>query len=166
MFCPKCGVKNLEDVKFCRACGANIGLVPQALAGSLTAEPKGEDKKVSKPEEPPTLEKGLENIFGSLAFFIIVLLAFTYLKGYFLFWIWFIIPALGHLGKGIGQVIRSRHEPHALAPAPHDALPAITPDALPAATADAPHGPATNEIGPPSVTENTTRSLGAARNAH
>ncbi len=35
MYCPKCGAQNIEDAKFCRGCGADIGLVPQALTGHL-----------------------------------------------------------------------------------------------------------------------------------
>ena len=163
MFCPKCGVKNLEDAKFCRGCGADIRLVPQALAGSLTElaalEPKGPDAKVSKPDEPPTLDKGVENVFGGVAFFLIVLLGFVYFRNFFLVWIWFIIPALGNLGKGIGQLIRVSREPRVLPPASPEAEPhAGRTPALP--------GAATAEIVPPSVTENTTRNLGAARNAH
>lgn len=168
MFCPKCGVRNLEDVKFCRACGANISLVPQALAGSLTesaaVELQGQDEKVSQREEAPTLEKGFENIFGAVAFFIIVLLGYLYMRGMFWIWVWFIIPALQHLGKGIGQLIRARRDPHMLAPSsPVGALHGADTHALP--------GAPTSENIPPSVTEETTRSLGAAapratRNAH
>lgn len=34
-YCPKCASQNADDAKFCRACGANISLVPQALSGQL-----------------------------------------------------------------------------------------------------------------------------------
>lgn len=159
MFCPKCGVRNLEDVKFCRACGTDIHLVPQALAGALsTSESKGEVEKAAKSAEPPTLEQGLENVFGALAFFLIIGLGFQYFVGYFFIWIWFVIPAFGHLGKGIGQIARSRQTPPPAPPTQttvrQDALPGFEPHALPAAD--------TAEIVPPSVTEETTRSLGAS----
>ena len=36
MFCPKCATQNLDGASFCRACGANISLVPQALTGQMT----------------------------------------------------------------------------------------------------------------------------------
>lgn len=165
MFCPKCGVRNLEDAKFCRACGADIRLVPQALAGRLPEGASGllevegpenatRRKRRKKLAAPPTLEKGIESIFGGVAFLLIVMLGFVYFRGAFLIWIWFIIPALGHVGKGIGQIIRSRRDPHALAPfSPVDVPPAPAARELPA--------PDTSEIvtPPPSVTESTTRHL-------
>lgn len=165
MFCPKCGAKNLEDAKFCRACGADIHLVPRALAGSL---PEAAGKKEKKAKEPPTLEKGFENVFGGIACLVIFVLGLTYFPGYFWISVWFIIPGLEHVGKGIGQIIRARQNPRALdAAAEAGALTAARPDALPAPTtnmladAGAAPGAPTNEIAPPSVTESTTRSLGA-----
>src|SRR5215213_5373399 len=35
MFCPKCATQNGDDARFCRSCGTDIGLVPQALSGAL-----------------------------------------------------------------------------------------------------------------------------------
>ena len=35
MFCPRCAAQNTEEAKFCRACGADISLVPQAMSGAL-----------------------------------------------------------------------------------------------------------------------------------
>ena len=37
MFCPKCATQNLDGASFCRTCGANISLVPQALTGQMSA---------------------------------------------------------------------------------------------------------------------------------
>lgn len=31
MFCPQCGSTQSDDLKFCKACGANLGLVKEAL---------------------------------------------------------------------------------------------------------------------------------------
>src|SRR5918912_3955110 len=39
MFCPKCGSNQSEDLRFCKACGANLQLVRQAV------EARGEDEK-------------------------------------------------------------------------------------------------------------------------
>lgn len=34
MYCPKCAAQNLDDAKFCRACGTNLEIVTLALTGS------------------------------------------------------------------------------------------------------------------------------------
>ncbi|HEU4598092.1 MAG TPA: zinc-ribbon domain-containing protein [Pyrinomonadaceae bacterium] len=172
MYCPKCGVHNLEDAKFCRACGADIRLVPQALTGHLPEgafgvdeveelEEKGRKERKYKFKKPPTLEKGLENVFCGLAFIIIFLLGFFYMRGLFMVWVWAIIPAMTCIGEGIGQIIRARSAQHALPPAdtfrPASPLPHAPARELPAAD--------TSEIKrpPASVTENTTRHLAAPR---
>jgi hypothetical protein len=166
VYCPKCGVKNLEDAKFCRACGADLHLVPQALKGKLPDgvveveehEQGGRRERKYKFKEPPTLEKAMENFFGGIALLLVFVLGYFYYQGAFLIWVWFIIPGLEHIGKGIGQAIRARRERPALAaPRTPDGLPPFAPRELSA--------PATSEIAPPpaSVTESTTRSLAGRR---
>ncbi len=173
MYCPKCGVHNLEDAKFCRSCGADIRLVPQALQGHLPEgafgvdeveelEEKGRKERKYKFKKPPTLEKGLENVFCGIAFLIIFMLGLFYMKGAFMIWVWFIIPALTCIGEGVGQIIRSRTAAApALPPAdtfrPASTLPPTNAHELPAAD--------TSEIKypPASVTESTTRHLAAPR---
>lgn len=168
MYCPKCGVHNLEDAKFCRACGADIHLVPRALTGRMPEgvlgveelERNGRKERKDKSKQPPTLEKGLENVFCGIAFFIIFMLGLFYLKGAFMLWVWFIIPALTCVGEGIGQIIRSRGTQAALPPSEDfrgaSALHASRARELPPA-AD------TSEIKfpPASITESTTRHLAA-----
>ena len=168
MFCPNCGVRNLDDARFCRSCGSDIHLVPQAMSGLLIEnapqaleaaeqETKSGKKRKSKVKEPPTLEKGMENIFGGIAFLIIFMLGFFYFPRGFMVWVWFIIPALGYFGEGLGQVIRwhsGRVElPNADAPAPASFKRAPRQKELQA--------PDTSEIvmPPSSVTEGTTRHL-------
>ncbi|HYH85978.1 MAG TPA: zinc-ribbon domain-containing protein [Pyrinomonadaceae bacterium] len=167
MFCPNCGARNLEDAKFCRSCGADIRLVPQAMTGHLievaTHSPEVEEqekeggKKSKRKAKEPTLEKGLENIFSGIAFLIIFMLGFFYVPRAYLIWVWFIIPALGYVGEGLGQVIRSRSGrvalPNADAPTPATFKYAPRRSELPA--------PDTSEIvmPPASVTEGTTRHL-------
>jgi len=169
VFCPKCGANNLDDAKFCRSCGADIHLVPQALTGHLPegalevreGEGKAERKKRKKAKEPPTLEQGLENFFLGIAFLVIFLLGLTYFNALYMLWIWFIIPALAGVGEGIGQVIRSLRESPALPPAA--AAADFRPEAIAPPAARRSELPAadTSEIltPPVSVTESTTRNL-------
>ena len=42
MFCPKCAAQNIDGAHFCRACGANLSLIPQALTGELVTAPADE----------------------------------------------------------------------------------------------------------------------------
>lgn len=170
MFCPRCGVKNSDDAKFCRACGADIHLVPQALSLQLPEnasdvieveeqEEKGKKERKYKFKKPPTLEKGLENIFVGVAFLIIFMLGYFYYSGKFMFWVWLIIPALAGLGEGLGQVIRSMQARRALPNASGFRPESFT---LPPARANELPAPDTAEIiaaHQPSVTESTTRNL-------
>jgi uncharacterized membrane protein YvbJ len=68
MFCPKCGTENIDDAKFCRSCGANVSLVPQALTGQL---PQANKHRI---EKPASLSHGLSEAFIGIAFFIIAIL--------------------------------------------------------------------------------------------
>ncbi len=116
MYCPRCAVNNVDDASFCRACGANISLVPQALTGRLP------EKLVSNPEirpagasrrgkkEPPGIEKAVQSIFIGIAFLLICLTGLLFFRGGFMIWIWFIIPALANVGQGIGQFMRLKRE--------------------------------------------------------
>jgi len=169
MFCPRCAADNLDDAKYCRACGADIHLVSQALTGMLPAEAvkvdgKPGNKSKKKDDEGKLLEKGMENVFVGLAFLLIFLGGLFYMRGAFFLWVWFIIPALACFGEGLGQLLRSRREQRLLmARARSGELGAAEPPALyaspqPARTLAAPDTAEMIES-PFSVTEATTRHL-------
>ena len=173
MFCPRCGVKNVDDARFCRACGADISLVPQALtrslpegaSGVLDVEERGSGggkKRKDKPPTPPTLEKGLSKCMEGVAFLIIFLTGYFYFFGAIFLWIWLIIPALANFGEGVGQIIRSRSVDNALPPRAPFAGGELTPPNAPAGGELPPRGTSEIVAPPPSVTEGTTRHLGAA----
>ena len=170
MFCPRCAADNQTDAKYCRACGADIHLVPQALAGLLPAElppagAKAEKRSKKENADKKLLEKGMENVFVGLAFLVIFLGGLFYLRGAFFFWVWFIIPSLACFGEGLGQLLRSRREYRLLLARAGalDELGAAEPPALYAAPTPARPlaAPDTAEMSesPFSVTEATTRHL-------
>lgn len=173
MYCPKCATQNLDDAKFCRACGADIHLVPSALRGSLPEElattdgagdGSGSKVKKRKKKEPPTLEQGLDNIFKGVAFLVIFLVGLFALRGGFMLWVWFIIPALACFGEGLGQVIRANREARRLRPplnAPAGGFDELSPPG-PSRYAELPAADTSEMLrAPTSITESTTRHLEA-----
>jgi zinc ribbon protein len=163
MFCPKCATKNLDGAKFCRSCGANVSLVPQALSGQLPqAAPEDIDLdcRVGRRQgrRGLTLDHAFKNVFMGIAFLLVaVALAFSRMGGGW--WFWMLIPAFSMMGTGVAQYIRLKErekrafqpgsfaQPSMQQPPPVNAFPVRN----------------TGELvpPPPSVTEGTTRHLGA-----
>ena len=164
MYCPNCAAQNVDGASFCRACGANISLVPQALTGRLpetrdtegALERPGTRRSRHKNDEARP-EKGVENLFIGAAFLLVTILGALFFRRGFMIWIWFIIPGLSLVGGGVATLMRAKREAQREAfYNPASAFPAMPPpsrfDELPA--------PGTSEIVPPaSVTESTTRHL-------
>ncbi|MEP6570224.1 MAG: zinc ribbon domain-containing protein [Acidobacteriota bacterium] len=164
MFCPKCAAQNLDGASFCRVCGANISLVSQALTGQIPQTMEDYRDRMGRRarrwdrKREPSLDSVCKNIFMGIAFLCVsITLGFTRM-GYG-WWFWMLIPAFSMLGSGVAQYLRLRESkkqsylPNALG------QPVITAprrvDSFPA--------PSTGELvrPPPSVTEGTTRHLGA-----
>lgn len=160
MFCPKCATQNLEVASFCRSCGANISLIPSALDGNLPQPGTEfeESQRNRKHTKEPRLEHAFKNVFMGIAFlFVAMALSFSSMgRGW---WFWMLIPAFSMMGTGIAQYIRLKeYEKRMLGPR-NFAQPSIQP-ATRSHTFPAPN---TGELvaPPPSVTEGTTRHLGA-----
>ena len=160
MFCPKCATQNGEGASFCRGCGANISLVPQALTGQplQTTPPEevveeGCGTRRGRRREL-TLDTAFKNMFLGLAFLIIsVALSRTIGAGW---WFWMLIPAFLMMGTGIGQLFRLRERDKRMAFAAPRMQPVMPRQDQPVLA------PRTDELRPPvpSVTEGTTRHLG------
>src|SRR5882724_1478454 len=95
MFCPKCATQNVDGASFCRSCGANISLVPQALSGQLAARDDDKYDRGSrrKRRREPTLDEGIRHFMMGLAFMIISVLVGRYSPGGWTWWYWLLIPA-------------------------------------------------------------------------
>jgi len=147
MFCPKYATQNLDGASFCRTCGANVSLVPQALTGQLAKPEVAECAPLGRRRgREVTLEHSFKNIFMGVAFLIIaIVLSRTGLgQGW---WFWMLIPAFMMAGTGLAQFIRIQEkEKQSKLQAP----PVARAFPEPAYRADV----------PPSVTEGTTRHLG------
>jgi hypothetical protein len=159
MFCPKCATQNVEGASFCRSCGANISLIPQALTGQLPVAPPNEDLERGsrrKRRREPSLDDGIRHLMMGIAFVIVSLLIGRYSPGGWTWWYWMLIPAAIFLSRGVSAIVRTRQ----VKPAdPGVGQPQMTAgtrvQSLPAQQ--------TNELMSPvpSVTEGTTRHLGA-----
>ncbi|HEX8337093.1 MAG TPA: zinc ribbon domain-containing protein [Pyrinomonadaceae bacterium] len=168
MFCPKCATPNADDARFCRSCGIDIGLVPQALSGALAERMAAADaandetrhggRRRHKGDRPPSIERALRGIFMGLAFIFIAFAVRAWAPAGNIWWFWMFIPAALNLADGVSTYLRISGEgrrgdsqpyvpPQTAVPPPHHA------SALPPRD--------TGEmIPPPSVTEATTRHLG------
>jgi hypothetical protein len=166
MFCPNCATQNGDDARFCRGCGVDISLVPQAVTGTLAerlaaAEDDTRDgrRRRRRGERPPTIERAVKGIFLGVAFFFIAFAARAWAPAGNVWWFWMFIPAALHLASGIGGFARlaagegKRRETPGRDPARTSTMPPRHASALPPRD--------TGEmIPPPSVTEATTRHLG------
>src|SRR5215207_4930229 len=150
MFCPKCATKNLDGASFCRTCGANISLVPQALTGQLVQPGPAEVQEGCRTRRGRelTLEQPFKNFFMGMAFVIIsIVLSRTIGQSW---WFWLLIPAFMMMATGLAQFIRLQEKQKRASLSPPMARPFV----------EAPR--ATEELKAPvaSVTEGTTRHLG------
>lgn len=169
MFCPKCATQNVDGASFCRACGANISLLSQALSGRLPqSQPvdnlRGRLRKKRDRDIEPSIERGILNVFMGLGFIVAALAVMSRFPAG-MFWGWcFFIPGFQHIGRGVAQIVGARRQSAAAFP-PNDNSAAMSPhaydDPVRLRQAGAP-APQTNELMPhvPSVTEGTTRHLG------
>ena len=159
MFCPKCAAQNVDGSSFCRVCGANISLVPQALKGNLpisdkTEWPGRDPRRPRKKTRQPRIEDAIQGIVMGLAFTLVSLLVAEYAPGGSVWWFWLLIPAFGCYAKGFGELARVRAAKSQSAQQLQPQLNEVPQQGLPAAN--------TGELRPPvpSVTESTTRHLG------
>jgi hypothetical protein len=158
MFCPKCATQNLEGASFCRSCGANISLIPQALAGQVPPQNQegSERHRRRRGKGEVTLDQSFKNIFMGIAFLIVAIaLSRTIGQGW---WFWMLLPAFSMMGTGIAQYIRIKEREKRFPNIPaQNTFPAR------GTAADLSAAPRTGQLMPPvpSVTEGTTRHLGA-----
>lgn len=165
MYCPKCATANADDVKFCRSCGANLALVPQALTGQLpeirdTGRRDRHKRRQERDENrPPNLAKGITQLITGVGFLVAALAIFFSPGGQGWWWA-MLFPGFSLIGKGVADIVTVRTTMN---------LPrSTTQTAMPPArnTGELPPQPNYNQITPPSVTEGTTRHLDPARDRY
>lgn len=152
MFCPKCATPNPDGGSFCRGCGANISLVPQALTGQIAPphEEEGRHRRRREGRGELTLDQAFKKMFLGIAFLLIAIALSRTGMGS-TWWFWLLLPAFSLMGTGVAQCIRVREK---------DKRAAL--QAPPVSRAFPDRARSADELMPPvaSVTEGTTRHLG------
>ncbi len=172
MYCPKCGTENIEEARFCRGCGVDIGMVSQALNGQLPEkrspghdleEPShGHSGRHKRREKEPRIDKAITNIFTGIGFILVAAMVFVFAPAGKIWWFWMLIPAFTMLGGGVAEYVRYRHSKGEELKAPGGEARAAVP---PARVSALPPRNTSEMVPPPSVTEGTTRHLGVRAEA-
>lgn len=155
MYCPNCAAP-IEGVKFCRGCGTNVELVPQAISGELADIAEGTGKRMRRGQ--PSIENAARTFFTGVGFILVALAIGRFMPGGSVWWFWMLIPGLACIGSGVGQYLRIRSVQEVVqsrigGPAP---TPQVQPSQL-----EATKSPTTSSLAEKaSVTEHTTRHLG------
>ena len=155
MFCPKCATNNLDGASFCRGCGANISLVPQALTGQIVQPPVeeieegGRRHRRRRDRGEATLDQSFKNIFMGIGFLIVAIVLSRTIGQWW--WFWMLLPAFSMMGTGIAQYIRVREREKRTLMEPPPARQTF---------AQQPRAPEELRAPVASVTEGTTRHLG------
>jgi hypothetical protein len=149
MYCPNCGTENGDGSKFCRQCGSNISLVPQALSGTLADARQPQEDAAH--QFAGKVESGVKKSLIGLGF---VIIAMAMLLGRNHDWWLMLVPAAILLGKGVSQILTLRYLRYAgllIPPRPAESSPTVAENQARQRLFD--------RSVPPSVTENTTRNM-------
>jgi hypothetical protein len=166
MFCPKCGAQqNAEDAKFCRACGTDISLVPQAVTGQLAerlADDEGDfhtrrRRRRDREKGPPSIERAVRSFIMGVAFIFVAFAVKSWAPAGKIWWFWMLLPAASMIADGVSTYLRVAENKKRLAPPPY--APAQTAFQPPPRASALPPRNTGEIVPPPSITEGTTRHL-------
>jgi hypothetical protein len=166
MFCPKCGIENPDNGKFCRSCGSDLSNVLAVIEGKFLIE----NTDSSEDSLAKLYSSGIRNIVFGFGFSAAAILLHTIPPHEGILWLLLMITGISLLASGISRwvkadalkkertVRRKFQQPPIFAETqPKKELPPpqtdyIKPQKLPYETEDL-------IAEPRSITENTTRQL-------
>ena len=102
MFCPRCGIENLENGKFCRGCGSNISNVLTVLNGEIVKADDANDKN----DYPELSSKGISSLILGLGFILISIFVKS-MPGDTYYWLLFMLPAILLIASGVRNIVKS-----------------------------------------------------------
>jgi hypothetical protein len=169
MYCPNCAA-SIDGMKFCRSCGSNVSLIPQAMSGQLSQSNNSEDERGARHhpwehrrerlhrKKEPSVERAATNFFTGIGFVVAAIAVLLYAPAGEIWWWSFLIPAFAIMGEGIGQYLRwKEHQRKQTLP---EGLGNQHPAYQSSVQAAALSAPTTSELAKPSsVTEHTTKHL-------
>ena len=154
MYCPKCGLQNADETKFCRGCGADMSNVPAALEVKRTGDLALAEKQID------LYGSGLRGVLIGTGFLISSGIAFAVSVRVAVLALFFLAFASYFLGTGISRLFQARALKRLLA-SREPQLTAAPTSALPDHTKAPPSFYETDDLAqlPSSVTEHTTTHL-------
>jgi hypothetical protein len=172
MYCPNCA-SSIDGVKFCRSCGSNVSLVPQAMSGKLPQAKASEGEYINdyglhfgvhhsdghhRRKKDLNVEHAMTEIFIGISFLIAAISVLIFAPAGVFWWWALLIPAFALFGEGVGKYLRLREQQRKQA-SPNFSVNqpvAYQSSELPPTIS----APTTSElVKPSSVTEHTTRHL-------
>lgn len=156
MFCPKCGIQNKDDQKFCRGCGQSLPAVRMALEGRLEEGLQALNKDFDKLASGAVTLIVFASIALAASFFSSGSAIFNLVLG-LLIAAPMIFIGMKRLQNSI-KLLDPKEQPKSLPASPHAALPSA--EAQPAALPSVPDTDPLNVAATPSsVAEHTTFQL-------
>lgn len=126
MFCPKCGLQNADETKFCRGCGADVS---NALAPANASGRRFSGKGLSAPrsiaeQQISLFSRGIRGLIMGGGLFVVSALAFVMSERGLTFSLFMLAFGFLLVGTGISRLIHAqglkrlveRDEPTALPP--------------------------------------------------
>jgi hypothetical protein len=103
VFCPKCGIENPDNGKFCRSCGTDLAVVSGALQGKSPTIPYIVDPR----KRGVSWQNAVTKTAAGTAFLLVsLILGITGKIGAENWWFWLLIPAFVFLSGGIAQIFQ------------------------------------------------------------